>query len=200
MRRCNVLAVCTVAFALLVVPAVALGGTAHLPKNSDRTIVPNVSIGGVKLGMTRSAAAKLWGTDHCPNVPAIFCVYESVDSGGNYYADQGAFEIKNGKVVAVLLELGTESTRNGSVPVIKGPLLKYKTSKKLGKLGLGSTYHSVKQVFGSKLKRQAQPSGSYSYYKVAGSKGVVTHLTFYAGNGVARLVLVKITGKTATGT
>ena len=111
-----------VALTVCLLPATA---SAALPRFTDHQIVLGRSIGGVRVGMTKAQAIAKWGaTAACP--PSLTngsCDWVSPKDGF------ASLSIRNGVVSAVEIRMSTDSRGN---PIFKGPLMKMKTSKKIG--------------------------------------------------------------------
>jgi hypothetical protein len=134
-----------VACAAVIVASLVVAGTAdaRVPKFKPRTIVPGVSIGGVKVGMTKKKAVKRWGKpDRCqPDANAKWCVYTapSTLSDGFVTPPQpyAGFYVRAGKVIAVNLETAENTA-------VDPKLKKLKTSKKIK---LGSTMDDARHAY-----------------------------------------------------
>ena len=104
---------------LLVLPATA---AAKLPTDGGKLIVPNSSIGGVKLGMAGAKAAKTWGKGGtCDQEVGVSCRYDGTTKQGS-----ARFDLTDGKVTTIVLTAGQKTNGN---PRYKGPITKWKTSK-----------------------------------------------------------------------
>jgi hypothetical protein len=133
------------AFAAVVAVSLVVVNTAdaRVPKFKPKTIVPGVSIGGVKVGMTKKKAVKLWGKpDRCqPDANASWCVYTapSTLSDGTVTPPQpyAGFYVRAGKVIAVNLETAENAA-------VDPKLHKLKTSKKIR---LGSSMDDARAAY-----------------------------------------------------
>jgi hypothetical protein len=102
------------------------------------SIVPGISIGGVKVGMTRHQAVATWGApDRCvPFENVSWCQYLTTVEG---ITDPFAgFYLKGGKVVGVTIGLPTRNFAN--------KVTKLKTAKGIG---LGSAAATVRAKYGN---------------------------------------------------
>ena len=134
---------------LLPVPVALLGllvaaaATASIPKFKPLTIVPGSSIGGVKVGMTKKQASKLWGKpEQCYNDQnALLCIYKARShlKGGFVTPPQQytSFWVRKGKIIAIEVETA-ENTKYD--PKLK----KLKTSTKLH---LGSSMAAARKAY-----------------------------------------------------
>lgn len=130
----------TIAASLVVVNT----ADARVPKFKPKTIVPGTSIGGVKVGMTKAQAVKVWGKpDRCqPDATATWCQYTapSTLSDGFVTPPQpyAGFYLRARKVIAVNLETAENAA-------IYTKLKKLKTSKKIR---LGSSMEDARDAYG----------------------------------------------------
>lgn len=115
---------------------------AKVPKYKPKTIVPGQSLGGVKIGMTKAKASKLWGKpDRCSADKPSWCQYlaEGTLQGGFKITQPfSGFYVKGGKVVAV----GVEFAENTAVDP---KVIKLKTSKGIH---LGSSMAAARSKYG----------------------------------------------------
>jgi hypothetical protein len=112
----------TLALFALAAPA----ADAKLPAKGGKSIVPGKSIGGVKLGMAATAAVKKWGKGGtCDEVVGTSCRYDGSMKQGTM-----RFDVTNGKVSTIVINAGQDPKT--FEPVYKGPITKWKTSKKVG--------------------------------------------------------------------
>lgn len=124
----------TVAIALLVLAVAAPAADAKLPSSGGKLIVPGKSIGGVKLGMDAAVAVKKWGKGgSCDAAVGPQCLWEGTMKQGSL-----RFDVTNGKVSTIVITAG--QTPKNYYPVYKGPITKWKTSKKVG---IGTTLRTV---------------------------------------------------------
>jgi hypothetical protein len=139
--RTLVLTLAVLAFA---VPADAI---AKLPAKGGKLIVPSSSIGGVKLGMKASVAAKKWGKGgSCDEstVGALSCRYDGTAKEGT-----ARFDIdRDGKVVAIYFESGH---KQDGTAIYKGPITKWHTKKGIR---IGSLLRKVQKKY-----PKAKPGG-----------------------------------------
>jgi hypothetical protein len=116
---------CVLVITLLFSCVVAIAD-ATVPKYQPKTIVPGQSVGGVKVGMTKAAASKLWGKpDRCSAETPSWCQYlaeSTLQNGFKVTQPFSGFYVKGGKVVAV----GVEFAENKAVDP---KVTKLKTSK-----------------------------------------------------------------------
>ncbi len=98
-----------------------------MPKTKDTRIVIPKSIGGIKLGLKFSKAAKKWGSGECSGDPADFgsCSYTSKD----ITEGTAAFSSVQGKVATVAINAGLNPKNKY---VINGPLSKFETKEGIG--------------------------------------------------------------------
>jgi hypothetical protein len=116
--------------------------SAKVPKFKPQTIVPGTSIGGVKVGMTKAKAVKVWGKpDRCQNEsPAVWCVYTAPSTINDFTTPPqpyAGFYLKKGKVVAVNLETAENTS-------VDPKLAHLKTSKNIK---LGSTMAAARKAY-----------------------------------------------------
>lgn len=143
-----------------VMPATA---SAKLPKPKSTTIVPGTSIGGVSPGMSIKRVLKIWGSGSaCVATTTLArCAWEGTGKQGQAYVEIG----RDGKVAQVAIESGL---KNGS-PVFTGPLLHWKTRKKVR---LGMTLFTIHKAYPKLVG-----SGS------GGQLGSGVHTTTFATSG-----------------
>jgi hypothetical protein len=136
------LAAAALAAGLTLVAAGTAG--ASLPSPQSKTIVPGRSIGGVSIGMSAQAAVKAWGKgSNCDAAMSTECRWSGTPKQGSAY-----FDLRNGKVTNITLQVGQKP--NG-IPIYKGPILKWRTSKQIG---IGATLRQVLKAY-----PKAQPNG-----------------------------------------
>jgi hypothetical protein len=139
------LAAAALAVGLTLVAAGTAG--ASLPSPKSKTVVPGRSIGGVSIGMAAQAAVKAWGKGgSCDAAIGAECRWSGTPKQGSAYFDVG----RNGKVTNITLQVGQKP--NG-VPIYKGPILAWKTSKNIG---IGATLRDVLKAY---PKAQANGGG-----------------------------------------
>jgi hypothetical protein len=133
---------------LLLSCVVATTAEAKVPKFKPKTIVPGQSIAGVKVGMTKAKASKVWGKpDRCSADTPSWCQFlaeSTMPDGIKVTQPFSGFYVKGGKVVAV----GLEYAENAA---IDPKLEKIKTSKGIH---LGSSMADARSKYGI-----APPSG-----------------------------------------
>jgi hypothetical protein len=116
---------------------------ARVPKFKPKTIVPGKSIGGVKVGMTKAKAVKVWGKpDRCqPDANAVWCQYvaPSTLSDGTVLPPQpyAGFYVRARRVISVSIETAENAA-------VDPKLNKLKTSKKIR---LGSTMEKARNAY-----------------------------------------------------
>jgi hypothetical protein len=126
--------VLTLALLGLAVPA----AEAKLPAKGGKSIVPGKSIGGVKLGMDAAAAVKKWGKGGtCDAVVSTSCRWDGTMRQGSL-----RFDVTNGKVSTIVITAGQKPQTYE--PVYKGPITKWKTSKKVG---IGTALRTVAKKY-----------------------------------------------------
>jgi hypothetical protein len=107
---------------------------AATPKLSNTLIVPNKSVGALKLGQSPSAAKAAWGKGTC--VVSGLCTFGTRANGGGFAAYSLASNVAGAAktVLTITLEAGpfSASTKRN----YKTPLTRFKTAKGIG---LGST-------------------------------------------------------------
>ena len=122
----------TLTLALLALAAPA--ADAHLPAKGGKLIVPGKSIGSVKLGMDAAVAVKKWGKGGtCDAAVSTSCLWAGTMRQGSL-----RFDVTNGKVSTIVITAGQKPKTYE--PVYKGPITKWKTSKKVG---IGTTLRTV---------------------------------------------------------
>jgi hypothetical protein len=144
---------------LLLSCVVATTADAKVPKYTPKTIVPGQSIGGVKVGMTKAKASKVWGKpDRCSADKPAWCQYlaESTLQGGSKVVQPfSGFYVQAGKVVAV----GIEYAENAA---IDPKLEKIKTSKGIH---LGSSMADARSKYGIGPPSGGEAGMSRAIYK-----------------------------------
>lgn len=135
----------TLALTVLALAVAAPAADAKLPPNGGKSIVPGKSIGGVKLGMDAAAAVKKWGKGgSCDAAVGSQCLWQGTMKQGSL-----RFDVANNKVSNIVMTAGQDSKY---YPVYKGPITKWKTSKKVR---IGTTLRKV-----AKKYPKAKPDGS----------------------------------------
>jgi hypothetical protein len=154
----------TAALCVLALPAVAL---ASFPKFKKTLIVPNKSVGPLRLNVSYATAIKEIGTSKGGGcTKAGGCHWGTVATGGFAFfmvaPRAGATPTVTAVTIAVPEDPSTSAAR------FTGPLMKFKTSKKIG---LGSTVKAIKHAYpGIKAYPTSKTSGQYVIY----GKGSVT--------------------------
>lgn len=112
------------AVAVVALFVAAPAAEAKLPAKGGKSIVPNRSIGGVKIGMDAAAAVKKWGKGgSCDEVvDELACRWE-----GSMKQGKMRFDIRDGKVSTIVIDVGQEPKTYE--PIYRGPITKWKTKK-----------------------------------------------------------------------
>lgn len=144
----------------LVLPAIA---GAALPKTSNHLIVPNQSIGSVRLGAKLSAVLAAWGHPK-QNCEKYFCNFEGAKpkTGTPAIASVGLEEKVKGKppkVWTISLNVPQKEVKGTFRPDFNTPLTEFKTAKGIG---LGSTVGALKNAYKGMKKYGTAPSYSYT--------------------------------------
>ena len=108
--------------------AVAVPADAGAPKYKGKAIVPGSSIGGVKVGMSKSKVVKLWGTpDDCRSdqYKVTTCMYLNPSKRESY----GSFRLRKRRVIAISIE-------------------KNKRLRTVKKIHVGSTMNAARKAYG----------------------------------------------------
>jgi hypothetical protein len=128
----------TAALTLAVLAVSVPAAEAKLPAKGGKSIVPGKSIGGVKLGMDAAAAVKKWGKGGtCDEVVGTSCRWDGTMKQGSL-----RFDVTDGRVSTIVIEAG-QNPKN-YYPVYKGPITKWKTSKKVR---IGTTLQKVAKKY-----------------------------------------------------
>lgn len=126
-----------VAAAVLVLPASA---AAKLPVTKNHTIVPNQSLGGVTLGMTKAKAIKKWGSRPRCLAADTNGVSECLWEPRGIFGDGGHIAVRRGRVIVV----GVSISSNMKPSAIR-TLRKFKT---VGKhIHIGSSKAAVRHAY-----------------------------------------------------
>jgi hypothetical protein len=176
-RRAALLATAAIA-GLAAVPGAA---QAKLPKPKTTTIVPGVSIAGVKLDMTKSQVFSKWGsTSKCP-AGGGFCEWDGPGKAGA--TERATVSFINGKVSQISIQSATSGTNLKFKP---GVLSTWKTAKGIK---LGSKKTAVKKAYpaamvnageavqGFDLFKGARPNLSYTRFSTRGIGATPTLLS-----------------------
>ncbi len=137
-----------------------------LPTTKNKTIVPGVSVAGVKLGMSLSKAAKLWkdaeGDDNCfPGTPTeTWCIFEIFRSSANYNTGNISYTGKK-KVEKISIRAPFTAIEE---PSFNSQMNKYKTTQGVR---IGAPLGKLRSEFGKKLKRTGGAM-AYSSYEARG--------------------------------
>jgi hypothetical protein len=156
----------------------ASSAIASLPTTKNKTIVPGVSLGGIKLGMSMSQAAKVWkdsaGDDNCfTDGGTTTCIFELAESSASYHTGN-VFYTGVKKVETIGVEAPGAALEK---PNLTSSLNKYKTAKGVG---IGAPLGKLKTEFGKKLKSKGG-DGPYSSYEAKGPGKASTSFTLYGG-------------------
>jgi hypothetical protein len=164
-RRAAILTAAVIAG--LAVPNAAL---AKLPKPKTTTIVPGVSIAGVKLDMTRAQVFSKWGSTTCPAPTS--CTWQGPGQAG--HNERASVSFVNGKVSLIAISAATTGT---NLKFKAGVLSKWKTAKGIA---LGKSKSAVKRAYpaampntgeavqGFDLFKGARPNLSYTRFSTPG--------------------------------
>ncbi|MDO8186896.1 hypothetical protein Q5424_22925 [Conexibacter sp. JD483] len=169
---------------LVIVPAAG----AALPSNRDKTIVPGVSIGGVKVGIGARKAVATWGPSDCAQAADILCHYEASPSSANFNTGNTAFELTGGKVTVVSITSAYDFDRaRNRVPLFSRALTKYKTADGIG---LGASVAQVRRAYPA-IRGRTFGGGIAALYTL-GRGARATAFDFAASNGRLRLFAIRI--------
>jgi hypothetical protein len=165
-----------VALCVLALPAVAL---ASFPKFKKTLIVPNKSVGSLKLKVSYGTAIKELGTNkggECTKSGG--CHWGTVSTGGFSFFMVASKAGATPTVTAITI--GAPENPSTGAARFTGPLMKLKTSKKIG---LGSTAKAIKHAYpGIKVYSTSKTSGEYVIYG-KGSVSKRPSTTFTVTNG-----------------
>ncbi len=120
-------------------PAATAG--AALPTGGGKVIVPGVSIGSVKLGMTPDEVTAIWGAPECFRGT---CYWEETPSNRNFNTGTLSVKYLGGKAVEVAVNSPFKASFGTTKPSFTGPVLAYKTSKGIK---IGSKKSAVKTAY-----------------------------------------------------
>ena len=156
----------------LTVVSMLLAGSAQAatPKLKNTLIVPNKSVGALKLGMSPTAAKAAWGAGDC--LASGLCQFGTRPTTSAGYASYSVTTLTAGtpkSVLLIQLEAGPfgKPKRNYSTP-----LARFKTSKGIG---LGSTKAALLRAYPHMISEQANS------YIIRQSETVVTIFGLEAG-------------------
>lgn len=167
--------------------AIVPSAGAALPSNRDKTIVPGVSIGGVKLGFGASRAVATWGPSQCAQATDLLCHYEARPSGANFNTGNTAFQLTGGKVTGVSITSAYDFDRNRNrVPILGRALAKYKTADGIG---LGATVAQVRRAYPA-IRGRSYGGVAAGYTLGKGARA--TAFDFAVVNGTLRLFAIRI--------
>jgi hypothetical protein len=132
--------------------ALVLAGSAQAatPKLANKLIVPNKSVGALKLGQSAAAAKTAWGNGAC--LSSGLCTFGKRPTPASGYASYSLASVTAGapKAVATIwLEVGPFGAAKLNY---KTPLTKFKTSKGIG---LGSTKAQLLHAYPHMTSEQA---------------------------------------------
>ena len=159
--------------------SIAPAAFASLPTTKDKTIVPGVSVAGVKLGMSLSKAAKLWkdteGDDNCfPGTPTeTWCIFEIVGSSLNRNTGNISYTGKK-KVERISIRAPFTAIED---PIFNSQMNKYKTKEGVR---IGAPLGKLRSEFGKKLKRTGGAK-AYSSYEARGPGKAITEFGLIGG-------------------
>jgi hypothetical protein len=133
---------------LLPVPVALLGllvaaaATASIPRYKPFTIVPGASIGGVKVGMTKKQASRVWGKPELcvTDQGALQCMYRARSHINGFVTppqQYSEFWVRHGKVIAIEVETAENAKYD---PTIR----KLRTSKKIH---IGGTMAAARKAY-----------------------------------------------------
>ncbi len=157
----------------------AAAAFSSLPTTKNKTIVPGVSVAGVKLGMSLSKAAKLWkdseGDDNCfPGTPTeTWCIFEIVRSSAQLNTGNISYTGKK-KVERISIRAPFTATEH---PDFNTQVNKYKTKKGVR---IGAPLGKLRSEFGKKLKRTGG-ANAYSSYEAKGPGKAITEFGLIGG-------------------
>lgn len=170
---------------------------AELPKTKSKEIVLGKSVAGVKLGMAMKKAGKIWKLPpghSCFDMlmdGSLTCMFEVMPSSANYHTGNISYRGRK-KVESIQLRLPIGGTK--ADPKLKAPLLKYKTAKKLGSIGLDTPGGKLRSRLGKKLKLVSN-SGSTVVYRYPGPKKARTDFILDGGINGRVVSIVMSRGK-----
>jgi len=132
--------------AALVLP---VGAQAATPKLANKLIVPNKSVGALKLGQSAGSAKAAWGNGSC--LTSGLCTFGSRTSGSGGFAAYTVTSLTEGTpktVLSIILEAGPFGKKLN----YNTPLAKFKTAKGIG---LGSTKAQLLHAYPHLISEQA---------------------------------------------
>lgn len=125
------------ALAAVAITLPAATADAKLPSPSSKRIVPNRSIGTVKIGMPAETAVKKWGPGgSCAETIGSTCRWSGTTKQGS-----ASFDVVDGEVSGITLRVGQKPSYE---PAYSGPITRWKTSKRIG---IGSTLKKVVKAY-----------------------------------------------------
>jgi hypothetical protein len=168
------LAAVALATAALALPAAA---QAKLPSFSDTSFVPNVSIGGARLGQSRTVAKHEWGSTRgqCTD---FSCLFQDVRHSNLGIAEFDFEDGKRGRVSKLYVSVGRDTRGK---PVFSGPL---EALRGANGVGFGSSQRAVKAAY-SQAKTVA---GAPTYLSLFDHKGNQTLFSFERHRLIALII------------
>ncbi len=173
-RTISLCASAVLVVALLIAPA----AEASLPKTSDKTIVPGVSIGGISLKTKTKKAKKKWKGGACGSSDGYsYCNFTTKKTTAGSASFGGSK-----KVQFVNIYAGYDTVKQKTV--FKGSIKKFKTAEGIG---IGSKLSKVKKISGAKkvADNAYQVKGSKKSYMffMGDPSGKVSGISLSTGQG-----------------
>jgi hypothetical protein len=161
---------------------------AALPSNRDKTIVPGVSIGGVKVGIGARRAVAIWGPSQCGQAADLLCHYEASPSSANFNTGHTAFQLTGGTVTQVSITSAYDFDRGRNrVPLFGRALKRYKTADGIG---LAATVAQVRRAYPA-IRGRTYGGGVEAVYTL-GRGARATEFDFAVADGALRLFAIRI--------
>jgi hypothetical protein len=126
----------------------AAGAQAATPKLGNKLIVPNKSVGALKLGQSAGAAKAAWGAGTCQTVG--LCTFGSRTKGTGGFAAYTVTALNTGEpktLLSIILEAGPIGKKLN----FNTPLAKFKSAKGIG---LGSTKAQLLKAYPQLITEQ----------------------------------------------